>query len=245
MLDPQSPVPLYHQVKDALRREIAGGRYPVGETIPPERQLVQQFGVSRITVRQAVTDLEAEGLLQRRHGKGTYVAPGSAGAIAESLSELTGHLEELQRQNLNPQVEVLALLRLPLPADVAGALRRASMAEGWFLHRRVSVADAPLMLTEVWLPADLGIALDETAVQSRGMAQLLTENGRPPAHGRQRIGAVVAGDAEAQLLQVPRGQAVLRVIRTIMGADGRPLVWFRTLYRADRYEYEVELKRRR
>ncbi|HYF91117.1 MAG TPA: GntR family transcriptional regulator [Symbiobacteriaceae bacterium] len=245
MLDPQSPLPLYQQVKDALRREVGGGRYPVGEAIPPERELMQRFGVSRITVRQAVADLEAEGLLVRRHGKGTFVAAQRSGAIAESLSELTGHLEELQRQHLDPLVEVLALKRLPLPVDVAAALGRAPAAQGWFLHRLVSVAGLPLMLSEVWLPADLGIDLSEAEVQSRGMAQLLTENGRPPVRGTQRIGAVVARAEAAQLLRVSPGDAVLRVIRVIMGADGMPLVWFRTLYRADRYEYEVELKRRR
>ncbi|MDF2630564.1 MAG: GntR family transcriptional regulator [Symbiobacteriaceae bacterium] len=245
MLDPASPLPLYAQLKDALRREIEQGRFPVGAAIPPERELITRYGVSRITVRQALADLEADGYLIRRHGKGTYVAPRDRSAISESLSELTGHLEELQRRGLEPQVEVLVLARRPLPDEIAGALQRPAGAESWFVHRRVNVGGAPLMLSEVWLPSDLGIELNAERLQGVGMAQLLTEHGRPPACGTQRIGAQVAGAAEVGLLEVPPGDAVLRVVRVITGADGLPLVWFRTLYRADRYEYEVELKRRR
>lgn len=245
MLDPVSPLPLYAQLKAALRREIEQGNFPVGAAIPPERELITRYGVSRITVRQALADLEADGYLIRRHGKGTYVAPHKTGAISESLSELTGHLEELQRQGLDPQVEVLVLDQRPLTGDVASALGRPAGAEGWFLYRKVSVGGAPLMLSEVWLPCDIGIALHRDMLRRSGMAQLLTEHGRVPARGTQRIGAEVAGQEEADLLAVPRGEAVLRVVRVITGSDDLPLVWFRTLYRADRYEYEVELKRRR
>ncbi|HWI61248.1 MAG TPA: GntR family transcriptional regulator [Symbiobacteriaceae bacterium] len=245
MLDPGSPVPLYHQLKLALRQAIESGAFPVGEAIPPERELIERYGVSRITVRQALADLEAEGYLLRRHGKGTYVAPRTPGAIAESLSELTGHLEELQRQGLDPQVEVLTLATRTLSHEVAESLRREPGAEGWYLFRLVRVAGAPLMLSEVWLPLDLGISLTPSDLERRGMAQILTESGAPPLRGHQRIGAQAATAEEARLLEVQPGEAVLRVTRIITGVGDRPLVWFRTLYRADRYEYEVELKRRR
>ncbi|HYF78457.1 MAG TPA: GntR family transcriptional regulator [Symbiobacteriaceae bacterium] len=245
MLDPVSPLPLYAQLMAALQREIEQGNFPVGEAIPPERELITRYGVSRITVRQALAGLVADGYLIRRHGKGTYVAPRKRGAISESLSELTGHLEELQRQGLDPQVEVLVLDRRPLSAEIADALCRPVGAAGWFLHRKVSVGGAPLMLSEVWLPGDLGIELTGEMLRRSGMAQLLTEHGRVPASGTQRIGAQLAGADTAALLAVPPGEALLRVVRVITGADGLPLVWFRTLYRADRYEYEVELKRRR
>lgn len=245
MLDPGSPLPLYQQLKSALRREIEQGRFPVGEAIPPERELIARYSVSRITVRQALSDLEADGYLIRRHGKGTFVAPRAGGAVAESLTELTGHLEELQRQGLDPQVEVLDLAHRPLPADVAQALERSEGVDGWCLCRLVRVGPAPLMLAEVWLPGDLGMPLDVESVKRIGMAQLLTEHGRLPARGHQRIGAQAAGPEEARLLEISPGDPVLRVVRLITAADGLPLVWFRTFYRADRYEYEVDLKRRR
>lgn len=245
MLDPGSPLPLYQQLKVALRRSLAAGVWAPDQAIPTERKLTEQYGVSRITVRQALADLVADGLLYRRHGKGTFVAPGSVQPIAETLSDLTGHLEELQRRGLDPEVEVLALTKQRLPDEVAAALNRADGAEGWFLHRRTRLDGAPLMLAEVWLPADLAIRLDTEDVQRFGLNHILREHGCPPVRGTQRIAAQIADTEEARLLSLKRGEALLRVLRVIYGVDDRPLVWFRTLYRADRYEYEVELKRRR
>ncbi len=245
MLNPSSPVPLYQQLKEALRREIAAGNWQPHQRIPPERELVERYGVSRITVRQALSDLAAEGILYRRRGRGTYVSPPPAGPIAETLSELTGHLEELQLRGLQPEVKLLALRRAPLPKPVAGALARAPGADGWFVHRLVSVGGAPLMLSEVWIPGDLGLDLTPERVQQVPLARLLEESGRVPVKGQQRIGAERADDETARLLAIAPGEAALRVIRVIYGPQQQPLVWFRTRYRSDRYEYEVELKRRR
>lgn len=245
MLDPVSPVPLYQQLKIALRRLIEAGEWQAGEAIPPERELIDRYGVSRITVRQALSDLEAEGLLLRRHGKGTFVAPRRAGVIAETLAELTGHVEELHLQGLAPDVDVLERSRGALPAEIAAMLGRPPEAEGWHVRRRVRVGDAPLMLSDLWLPADLGLDLTDGQIASMPMSRLLEQHGLFPVRGAQRIGAEVAGKADAGLLGIHPGEALLRVQRVIYGAGDQPLVWFRTLYRADRYEYEVELKRRR
>jgi GntR family transcriptional regulator len=163
--------------------------------------------------------------------------------ITESLASMKGHLEELQERGLDPKVRTLALEARPLPPDVGAALDRTPGAEAWHLFRLVSVAGQPLMLSTVWLPRDLGIDLDEALANQQGMAPLLIRNGIFPARGRQRIGAATAGPEEAALLQIREGEAVLRVVRTLCDGAGRPLVWFRTLYRADRYEYELELRR--
>lgn len=243
MLDPESRMPLYHQVEDHLREAIRQGRWRVGEAIPPERALIEEYGVSRITIRQALANLVAAGWLIKRHGLGTFVASRSERPITESLASLTGHLEELQGRGLDPRVEVLALERRPMSGEVAEALLRDRGSEGWYLFRNVFVDGHPLMLSTVWLPCDLGIGLDEGVVQREGMAPLLTRHGFFPRSGRQTIGAMPAGPEEASLLGLQEGEAVLRVRRVLHASDGRPLVWFRTLYRADRYEYEIELRR--
>lgn len=245
MLDPESAVPLYHQLKTALRSAIEAGVWAPDQAIPPERELIERYCVSRITVRQALADLVAEGLLYRRHGKGTFVADRRPGPITESLTELTGHLEELQLRGLPAEVEVLSLERRPMPPDVGQALQRSAGSEGWFLYRRVMLDGEPLMLSEVYLPADLNIPLGPETVKRVGMARLLEQHGYPPLRGAQRIAARRASPAEAGLLRVEPGEAALLVTRVIRGSGDLPLVWFRTLYRADRYAYDVELKRRR
>lgn len=245
MLDSENRMPLYHQIESHLREVIRNGAWKAGEAIPPERLLMEQYGVSRITIRQSLANLVAAGLLYRKHGRGTFVAGLQDRPITESLANLTGHLEELQLRGLDPQVEVLALETRPMAVEVAEALGRSAGAAGWYLYRLVTVDQQPLMLSTVWLPLDLGIELNEEILKQHGMAPLLTQNGILPLRGRQRIGAACAGPEEARLLGIRTGDAVLRVSRVILGAADRPLVWFRTLYRSDRYEYEVELKRGR
>ena len=243
MLDPGSRMPLYCQVEERLRETIRAGQWREGDQIPPERVLIESFGVSRITIRQALANLVASGLLHRKPGKGTFVAGLPDHAITESLAGMKGHLEELQARGLRPRVRTLALQARPLPPEVGEALERGPGAEAWYLYRLVSVGGTPLMLSTVWLPRDLGIDLDEAVAGQDGMAPLLIRHGRFPARGRQRIAAAAAGPEEAALLEITEGDAVLRVVRILCGEDDRPLVWFRTLYRADRYEYELELRR--
>jgi GntR family transcriptional regulator len=243
MLDPGSRMPLYCQVEERLREAIRAGRWRVGDLIPPERVLIETFGVSRITIRQALANLAAAGLLRRKPGQGTFVAGLPDQPITESLASMKGHLEELQERGLDPQVRTLALEARAMPTDVAEALERRPGTPGWCLYRLVSVGAQPLMISTVWLPRDLGIDLDEAMVGRDGMAPLLIRHGLFPARGRQRIGAATAGPEEAALLEIAPGEAVLRVVRTLCDQADRPLVWFRTLYRADRYEYELELRR--
>ena len=118
MLDPNSRMPLYCQVEERLRETIRGGRWRVGDLIPPERVLIETFGVSRITIRQALANLVAAGLLVRKAGQGTFVAGLADRPITESLASLKGHLEELQERGLRPQVRTLVLEARPLPPEL-------------------------------------------------------------------------------------------------------------------------------
>lgn len=88
------PVPLYQQLKSVLKDDIERGVYKSGDRLPSEPDLIREYGISRITVRQALDDLEVEGLIVRRHGKGTYVAERQ---IEQELVRLTDFVEDMQR----------------------------------------------------------------------------------------------------------------------------------------------------
>lgn len=240
MLDPHSSLPLYVKVKQALLREIRQGHYAPHQPVPPEHVLVQRFGVSRITVRRAISDLVAEGVLYRKAGKGTFVA---AGPIVEVLSELTGHLEELQRMGLAPQVEVLEFATRPPQPDAAAALDDPPLA--LFARRLIRVQGTPLLVLDISIPAHLGLQVDPDLLSRVPINRLLEEGGHFPAAAEQRIGARPAYANEASLLQVPAGAPVLEVVRTEWGAGGQPLLWSRAVYRADRYQCVIRLHRRR
>jgi len=236
MLDPQSAIPLYHQLKHAL---IQGAlRSSAHSAIPTERELTEQYGVSRTTVRQAIGELVSDGYLYRLHGKGTYVSPRNR--IAGTLSELTGHVEELSRRGLQPSTQVLRQAQEPCPEGVAESLGLTLGDPVARVDRLVTVEGMPLAYIEAYLPAELAQRLP-----SLGDSLLVSIEaaGAMPMNGRQHITAVQAGAREAEQLGVPVGAALLRVTRTVYGAGAVPLEWSRAWYRADRYEYNVDLRR--
>lgn len=242
MLDPHHPLPLYHQLKQALVREIDAGQWRPHETIPTERELIDRYGVSRTTVRQALSDLVTEGVLYRRHGKGTYVAPPRP--IVETLSTLTGHVEELQTRGLDPTVRVLIAGDAVVPPPVGAALALTPADRAFRVYRLVTVGPAPLLLIDAWLPGSLGLHFTAAELQTEAIYRLLEAQGIYPARGQQRIRAANATADEARLLGLHRGQAMLEVVRTVFSGQDQPIEWSRAVYHPDRYEYVVDLRRR-
>lgn len=243
MLDPDSPLPLYHQLKAAIRHEIRLGHWLHGTVIPPERELIARFGVSRTTVRQALGELVAEGILYRQQGKGTFVAVPRP--IVETLSGLTGHVEELHLRGLSPQVTVLEVAVAAPPDSIAAMLELEPDEPAQVIRRLVAVDGEPLLTMTAWLPLRLGLTVTKADLRDASIYRLLETHGVYPTHGRQRIKATVASAAEAGVLQVDAGQPLLEVTRTVFTAGDKPVEWSRALYRPDRYEYIVELRRRR
>src|SRR6266496_5274589 len=113
------PIPLYHQLSQLLRTAIEQGTYHPGDRLPSEPELIREYGVSRITVRQALDELEAEGRVVRRHGKGTYVAEPR---IEQELVRLTDFVEDMQQAGQHPSSRVLAFEHEPARPVIAKAL---------------------------------------------------------------------------------------------------------------------------
>ena len=105
LLDRASPVPLHVQLRSFLLQQIESGALKPGDAIPAERELVSRFGISRITVRQAIADLMAEGFLYRQHGRGTFVR---SHKIEQELSTLTGFVEEMAARGLVPGAKLIS-----------------------------------------------------------------------------------------------------------------------------------------
>lgn len=241
-LDARSPIPLYHQLKSELAARIAGGEWRADEPIPSERELIERYGVSRTTVRQALSDLVAAGLLYRVQGRGTYVAPPQ---IVQTLSDLTGFAEELQRRGMNPEVRVLAAREQLLPPEPARALGLEPGGPAWAVERVVSVDGSPLFTDQAFFVPELRDILRGGQPGSVSFYALLEARGWRITRGEQRIAATVLDGAASRLLRVPEGSPALQITRVTFAEDDRPVEWARALYRADRYQYVVELRRRR
>jgi GntR family transcriptional regulator len=207
----------------------------VGDAIPSERTLCERFGVSRMTVRQAVDALVGEGLLVREQGRGTFVAP----QRMDFEMRLTTFGEEMRRRGLRPETRVLGAGTVPAWAEAADALGTPVDAP---LHhlRRVRYADgSPMSIEQHWVSVALVPDL-LAAGPPVSMHEALRSVGLEPSWGEETLTASDATDEEAALLDLRTSRAVLRATRRTFSAD-TPAMYSRACYRGDRYSVWVPL----
>ena len=222
------------QVREYVRELLQGA--PPGHPAPSERELVHQFGVARMTVRQALDALVTEGLLERIPGRGTFVAQRRAAEVAR----LTSFTEDMARRgHAAGSRTVMARLEAAGP----GVARALEIGEGDpIIHwQRVRTADgAPMCIEDAYLPATLVPGLLEHLPDS--LYNDLKERGLEPTWGEDSVDAGVAGAAEARLLDLTVGAPVLRVARRAF-ADRTPVSVSRSTYRADKFTLWVPMVR--
>jgi GntR family transcriptional regulator len=240
-LDLDSPVPLYHQLIGDLRSRVSSGHWPVGHPIPPERELTETYGVSRATVRQAISALVSEGLLYREQGKGTFV--GRTRPIVATLSSLIGHIEELRQQGIHADVVVLESGQETATAAACAAFDLPDGTVVPFVRRLATVAEGPLVVLQHYLSPKLDVELDPAELGDIPILTLLERRGIRVTHGRQHIRAAAAREADAVELGVPIASPILEVTRTVYAAEETPVEWTCAVYHPERYGYDVELRR--
>ena len=229
-----SAVHKHVQVREYVRSLINGA--PAGTPAPSERELVQLFGVARMTVRQALDALVAEGLLERIPGRGTFVAD----TKVDHVPRLTGFAEEMTRRGLSPASRTLLARLESAGPGVARALEIA-VGEPVIHWQRLRLADnAPMCVEDAYLAATLVPGLLENLPTSL-YAELERRN-LAPTWGEDSVDAGLAQEPEARLLGVGVGHPVLRVARRAF-CDRSPIEVSRSTYRADRFTMWVPLTR--
>jgi GntR family transcriptional regulator len=243
MIDKASRVPYYEQLRVILERAMAEGRVTVGEQLPSEAQLCEDYGVSRTVVRQALAELANEGVIVRHKGKGSFVAPPK---VDEHLAQsLTGLAEEVSARGRRLTNDVLAFERASPPAHIAEVLELAPGQDVIHLERLRSIDGERWNVTSTYLPLDLCAPLLEYDMRERSLyATLEDELGLVLDHGRRTIEAAVAGEEHARLLGIPPGSPVLLLRSIAYLADGRPIEYFLAWHRGDRSRFDVQLRRR-
>jgi len=238
------PLPKYHQVYLVLREQLAEGHFDAGR-LPAELELVQQFGVARATVRKALERLQAEGLIDRRPGRGT-VSRGAALPAQPSVgqpSRLSGLLENIVHMGLRTQVSVLSCDVVRAPDAVAA---RLALPAGNRVQKAVRVRSGhqgPLSHITTWVPAELAKRFGKRELARAPILLLLEGSGVRIGRAAQSISACPASAPVAAQLGVKRGSALLAVDRLVYDTDERPVQWLQGLYRPDRYQYQMQLSR--
>lgn len=233
-IDAQSTEPLYAQVAAHLRRTIDEGLLLSGDRLDGEIGLAERWGISRQTIRRAIGELVAQGVLLRKHGVGTQVAP-RPGWRATGVRSL---YDEMLDAGKIPTTEVRSFERVGADPEVADALELAVGQDVYAIERLRSVDGEPLALMHNWIPTDL-IDLRPEMLVGHGLYQVLRDRGVEMRIARQSIGAAPAKRADAKVLGVRTGSPVL-MLRTVSYADlGRPVEIGRHIYRADIFEFQV------
>ena len=235
-LDHGSPVPLYHQAAQALEAAIEDGRLPRGSKLGGEVELATRLGISRPTMRAAMRQLVDKGLLLRRRGIGTIVAPRPV-RRAVALTSLYDDLKEAGRE---PRTRLLSLERVPCPPDVAEHLALEPNAPVISFDRLRVAGDDPIALMHNVVPDGLVEIRDEDLGRT-GLYEVLRSAGLAPNFATQRVGARKAGAEEAEMLEMEPGDPVLTVNRIAYDANGRPIEYGAHRYPAESYWFEMML----
>jgi GntR family transcriptional regulator len=237
-----SAAPLYSQVRERLRERIVDGTYEPEARLPAESEISAIFSVSRITVRQALADLQNEGLIVKVPGKGTFVARHRP---SQDLAQLEGFGEAMSRRGHTVVNHVLSHMTVPADAEVASRLHLPETARVTEIRRVRHVDDEPVSYEVTYLPTRIGDRLRGENLAERDIFLILeTDYGLLLSHADIQVSAISADLALAKALSVPPGTALLRIERLTWTVDGVPLDFEYLYVRGDAFEYTLRLPRR-
>jgi GntR family transcriptional regulator len=236
------PPSLYAFIREELRELIISGAWQPNDLLPSERDLMAQYGVSRITVRQALRDLQKESLIFKLAGKGAYVAQTRP---FQELGRLQGFAEAMEARGHETYNRVLAIEHRPASDLVASRLALAAGAPVTELRRVRYLDRQPVSLDITWVGRDLGTRLEREDLASRDIF-LIIENdcGMPLGHADLVIDAGLADAALGKLLGISDGAPVLRIERLTHDGAGRPIDYEHLYCRADNFQYRLRIERR-
>lgn len=235
IVDPNSPLPLYAQVKEALKREIEKNMQP-GQSLPIEPELEKRFGVSRVTIRRALEELELDGLIIRKQGRGTFVREPK---IAQELTRLISWGETIRQSGLVPLTVNTEIELLDPAPEVAISLKLLPDTSIVRVRRLRYASGEPICIMTNFMPQGLIPNLEHTGLVNDSIYESLAEHNLKPVRAFDKVEARAATEWEADQLQVPAGFPLLEVTRLAYDANGLPMYLAVITNRSDKYVYTV------
>jgi GntR family transcriptional regulator len=237
IIDRESPVPLYYQLKQLLAERITEGEWLPGDMLPTEEQLQEQYGLSRTTVRQALKELEIEGLISRYRGRGTFVARPKISHSPDPHFNLTAYLNE---QGMRPGWSVVSAEWVPATVDVAERLALKAGDQVYQLRRLRLANDEPIGYHIAHVIPALAETIDENRLEIGGSLDYLRGTGRlKQSYANRTLEAILASDEVAKQLEIAKGSPILMIRRRVFDSAGVPVEDMRAMYRGDRFQYRV------
>jgi GntR family transcriptional regulator len=242
-LQKQVPVPLYYQLSEQLRERIESGALAPGERIPSIQDLAALHGISPGTAQKAVAELVGLGLVEVRRGVGTFVAPAK---VTFDLQILLSFSEDARARGLAPSGQLLTQALAVPPVRIATQLVLAPGEPAVHIARLRSAGGSPSAIEESYLAAHLVPGLESEDVVTHSLYTLLEEHYHLRLdHATQMVEAVGATAREAHLLGIPVGAPVALLRGVTFLVDGRPVEFFKAVYRGDRFRFQHQTVRLR
>jgi GntR family transcriptional regulator len=234
------PIPLYHQLEQELRARITRGEFKSGEALPTEERICHQYGVSRITVRRALDALIAEGLIVKRRGVGSFVAPPSAGGIRSV--RLSGSLDEFLASAGTLQTKVLSLQETDAPEEAIRGLRLDEGSRCTRFELLSYLEGAPLGHHNLYLPLSIGRRVSSADIGHKLPVIRMVEDkiGVRVVRAEQFLEADVAGADAAEHLGLKDATPVLKVTRIYYDTSGAPVEMIVARNHPERYRYSID-----
>jgi GntR family transcriptional regulator len=235
-LDEDNPTPLYLQLQQSIEEAVRKGSLKADDALPGERDLAKQLGISRVTVRKAITGLVKKGVLVQRWGSGTFIAPQMR--LEQPLSRLSSFTDDMSARGLQSSAVLLSrstgqaspdeLMALGLsPGETVSRVNRLRLANG-----------IPMAIEHAVVPSRF---LPDPALVKQSLYSALHEQGFMPSRALQRLHAVLLNAEQASLLHVPPESPALYIERRSFTATGEVVEFTSSYYRGDAYDFVAEL----
>ncbi|MFJ6988714.1 MAG: GntR family transcriptional regulator [Limosilactobacillus mucosae] len=229
--------PVYIQIHNQLRENIENGHWKVGQKIPAERELAAEFGVSRMTLRQAIQTLVDEGVLERRVGSGTFVA---SRKVQDKMAGVTSFTELMIAAGKKPSSKTISY-HLTTPSQSEIERLKLEPDERVLRMERIRYGnEIPICYEVATVPAKLVENFSKTEITSSFYRTLEKKANLYPGHAVQWVSAISATEKIADYLRIRRGDALLHLIQLSYLQDGRPFEYVHTQYVGSRFEFVLE-----
>lgn len=236
-------IPLYLQIKEHLKKQIAKGQYPYGSLIPSEFELEKSCQVSRITIRQAISELEKEGYVKRERGKGTTVT--FSEKIDENLSTIRSFTKEMADRNLVAGTLEVRIEKIKADKEICEHLEVEENEEVFHLYRIRSADAKPVVVFDSYLRGKYDLPLDKKKYMGSMYEVFETHGIKTPTLVKENFQSMLADDSLAKALNVKKGSAIFKRVRTAYNADNEAIEYTISYYRGDCYSYSIELRKRK
>ncbi len=240
VLDKRSPIPLYYQLAEMLRDQIASGRLAPGDQLPAERELAEQHGISRMTVRQALQQLIREEVLEAKQGLGTYVA---APKLTHDPLHMLGFTDEMIRRGADVSSRVIEQVAVEAPDSVA---RRLGLEAGQHVIKLMRLrlsSQVPMLLETVYVPAERFPDLDRADFAHMSLYRLMRERyDVQPSGATHSFEASLATEYESALFGIAGGSPMIVMQGVTFDQHGEPVEDFKAVYRGDRFAITLDTR---